>query len=174
MSLCQQSPGSHFSGNVHVWSDTPALAARLAQIAGLNLWFGVNALGTAARGRGTADDVVRLAALIADLDLNAGGCPDLAIAFAIIAAVSAADVGSRRTRPDKTKPGTARRVEVACLQCRVLALGDHGHHLVEFGAQDQFQRPEPSPRDVFRYECFDRTGAQRVATLGRGDERAPG
>ena len=40
-------------------------------------------------GRGKADDVVRIAALIADLDLKEGGCPDLDTALAIVTAVTA-------------------------------------------------------------------------------------
>ena len=93
MSLCQQSPGSHFSGSVSVWSDVPPKAARLAEMSAqtsTNVWFGVNALGEVASGRGKADDVIRLAALIADLDVKEGACPDLAIAYAIIAATSEA------------------------------------------------------------------------------------
>ena len=88
MSLCQQAEGTPFSSTVGVWFDTPEKAAIPAQRAGLNLWFGVNALRSVAAGRGKADDVIRLAALIADLDLKPGGCPDLETAFAIITAVS--------------------------------------------------------------------------------------
>ena len=91
MSLCQQSPGSHFSGTVSVWSDVLPKAARLAEMSArnsTNLWFSVNALGEVAGGRGKADDVIRLAALLADLDVKEGACPDLATAYAIIAATS--------------------------------------------------------------------------------------
>ena len=88
MSLCQQAEGTAFSSAVGAWSDTPAKAANLAQRAGLNLWFGVNPLRSVAAGRGKADDVVRLAALIADLDLKEGGCPDLETALAIVTTVS--------------------------------------------------------------------------------------
>ena len=90
MSLCQQSPGSPFSGTVGVWSDVPERAARQAERPSTNLWFGVNALGRVDGGRGTAADVTRLAALLADLDLKEGGCPDLPTAYAIIAATSEA------------------------------------------------------------------------------------
>ena len=90
MSLCQQSPGSHFSSTVSVWSDVPARAARLAERSLANAWFGVNALRMVASGRGTADDVIRLASLIADLDVKPGGCPDFETAWRIIAEVSEA------------------------------------------------------------------------------------
>ena len=89
MSLCQQAEGTPFSSAVGVWLDTPAKAADLAQRAGAHLWFGVNALGSVTAGRGKADDVVRIAALIADLDLKEGGCPDLDTALAIVTAVTA-------------------------------------------------------------------------------------
>ena len=88
VSLCQQAEGTPFGSTVGVWFGTPEKAANLTQRAGLNLWFGVNALRSVERGRGKADDVTRLAALIADLDIKKGGCPDLETAFAIITAMS--------------------------------------------------------------------------------------
>ncbi len=54
---------------------------------GTDVWFGVNPVTGPARscaGRGTADDVTRLAALICDLDVDTGKCPDFPTAHAII------------------------------------------------------------------------------------------
>jgi hypothetical protein len=52
-----------------------------------NVYFGVNPVAGPARqraGRGTADDVTRLAALWADLDVKPGACQSLSVAHAII------------------------------------------------------------------------------------------
>ena len=89
VSVCYQDARTPFTGMVRVWTVTPELAQLHAERTGRNLWFGVNALGEVGSGRGKADDVVRVSALIADLDEKEGGCPDIAAAFAIIADVSA-------------------------------------------------------------------------------------
>ena len=68
---------------------SPDLALRtLDQIPGdADIYFGVSPVQGPARessGRGVAKDVTRLSALIADLDVKPGGCPDLDVAHAII------------------------------------------------------------------------------------------
>ena len=91
ISICQQQPGWEcFRGQVRVWSTVVGVASRLIDDSWWNLWFSVNALGEVPRGRGKESDVIRLAALIADLDFKKGGCGDLVTAYAIIAAISEA------------------------------------------------------------------------------------
>jgi hypothetical protein len=55
-----------------------------------DVWFNVNPVQPDTKKRGTAADVTRLAALIADLDIKPGACPDENTARAIITEVSAA------------------------------------------------------------------------------------
>lgn len=55
-----------------------------------DVWFNVNPVRPDTKKRGTADEVTRLAALIADLDIKPGACPDERTARAIITEVSAA------------------------------------------------------------------------------------
>lgn len=55
-----------------------------------DIWIGVNPVGDwVKKGRGTAADVTRLAALYADLDEKEGGCPNLGVAEDIIDDLSA-------------------------------------------------------------------------------------
>ncbi|MEP7194597.1 MAG: phage/plasmid primase, P4 family [Actinomycetota bacterium] len=72
VSICHQHPGNRFTAHT--------TAADHASISGLddaNVWFGVNPITPEAGGRGTADQVTRLAALWADLDIKPGGCPNM-------------------------------------------------------------------------------------------------
>ena len=71
-------------------ADAVAFVATLPAAA--NVYFGVNPTAGSERGhgsRGTADDVTRLAALWADLDVKPGACPNLATAHAVVDDLSA-------------------------------------------------------------------------------------
>lgn len=50
----------------------------------VNVWFGICPVRPGTAGRGKAEDVTRLPALWADLDVKPGGCPDMDTARAII------------------------------------------------------------------------------------------
>jgi hypothetical protein len=81
------------AGGVHtaVMAPADALTAAAQLPADANCFYGVNPVGGPPRsnaGRGTEADVTRLAALVADLDLKPGGCPNLDVAHAIIAEIS--------------------------------------------------------------------------------------
>ena len=90
ISICHQGGGEAFCSEVRVWSAAADTAARLMQNSQRNIWHSVHALSEVAKGRGTADDVVRLTSLVPDLDVKEGGCGDLAIAELIVADLSAA------------------------------------------------------------------------------------
>ena len=79
-----QGSGEAFCSEVRVWSAAADTAARLMQNSQRNIWHSVHALSEVAKGRGTADDVVRLTSLVPDLDVKRGGCGDLAIAELIV------------------------------------------------------------------------------------------
>ncbi|TXI55814.1 MAG: hypothetical protein E6Q57_00225, partial [Mycobacterium sp.] len=71
-----------------VYSPPDALAAAHKLPATANCYFGVNPISGPARrdaGRGTADDVTRVAALVADIDVKPGACATFNVAKAIAA-----------------------------------------------------------------------------------------
>ena len=84
ISICHQGSGVAFSSEVRVWSAAAGTAARLTENSQRNIWHSVHALSEVAKGRGTADDVVRLTSLVPDLDVKEGGCGDLTTAELII------------------------------------------------------------------------------------------
>lgn len=72
VAICTQTPGGAFASRVVTAED----AASLTPPRDRDAWFSVNPIHGPARdhaGRGTAKDVVRLAALYADLDIKPGG-----------------------------------------------------------------------------------------------------
>ncbi|ALF01436.1 DNA primase/helicase [Mycobacterium phage LilPharaoh] len=95
LSLNYQRPGGKFCSEVVEYGpDVEAKAMALAD--GANAWFGVNPTKRRpvdengnAKGRGSADDVTRLAAIWCDLDVKPGACRDLAHAHQVIDELSA-------------------------------------------------------------------------------------
>jgi hypothetical protein len=82
--------GSGLSTAVGQPANAASYVAKLPD--GADVFFGVNPVqgpARTAKGRGTADDVTRLAALYVDLDVKPGGCPSLDVAHAIIDELSA-------------------------------------------------------------------------------------
>lgn len=82
LTINYQRPGQHFITR----TTTPAAAT----IDGLNdadVWYSINPT-CPTTGRGKAQDVTRLAALWADLDVKPGGCPDMDTANAIVEVLS--------------------------------------------------------------------------------------
>ena len=74
VSVCYQSAGGHFTGEVREWDVAPRLVKYLVEnFSGWDLWFGVNALNDVREGRGTEADVIRLTSLYADVDIKPGG-----------------------------------------------------------------------------------------------------
>lgn len=84
VSICHKIGDGSFNSSV------VALADAATDVGGLSvhadIWFGTNPTkGPAREGRkGKADQVTRLAALTADLDVKDDGCPDFATCWAII------------------------------------------------------------------------------------------
>ncbi|MGE3842422.1 MAG: phage/plasmid primase, P4 family [Vicinamibacterales bacterium] len=95
LSLNYQAPGGTFRSEVVEYcGDVEAHA--LAEGDGRNVWFGVNPTRPRRvdedgkrKGRGTAEDVTRLAAIWCDLDVKPGACRDLDHAHQVIAELSA-------------------------------------------------------------------------------------
>lgn len=89
LSLNYQQPDGPFRSEVIEYDadvESPALAAA----GGGHCWFGVNPTRPRDDGkRGGADDVTRLAAIWADLDVKPGACRDLAHAHQVIGELSA-------------------------------------------------------------------------------------
>lgn len=82
-SICHRPPGEAFSSQVVPSVTSGAVTAGLTG----DIWFGVNPVCGPARinaGRGTAADVVRLAAVFADLDVKPGGVASLEAARDLI------------------------------------------------------------------------------------------
>ena len=78
VSICEKHPGAMFTSHI--------MASQKATINGLDgadVWFGVNPIDPTSQGRGTAAQVTRWSALWADLDVKAGGCPNMDTARAI-------------------------------------------------------------------------------------------
>ena len=95
VSVCRQKPGGPFLSAVKPPELAPDYAEALGD--GFDIWHSVNPTAGPARegaGRGTADQITRLAGLGLDLDFKAGACADLAVAEKIINEVSA-QVGQR-------------------------------------------------------------------------------
>lgn len=82
VSVCHQAPGGAFRADIVPAEDAPAVALALGP--GVNVWFGVNPVTRDAAGRGSIEDVTRLAALWADLDVKPGGLPTFDAARAVI------------------------------------------------------------------------------------------
>lgn len=82
VSICHKRNGGSFTART--------MPTGQATTNGLNgdAYFGVNPISPDATGRGTAAQVGRLAALWADLDVKAGGCPDMDTARTIIDVLS--------------------------------------------------------------------------------------
>lgn len=86
-SVCNRPPGGVFASRV-VPSKTAAQVA--GELTG-DIWFGVNPVRGPARinaGRGTADQVVRLAAVFADIDIKPGGVASMEAAGYLITELS--------------------------------------------------------------------------------------
>jgi hypothetical protein len=90
-SVCNKPPGGQFTSRVVASKDAPAYAEPLAG----DVWFGVNPLRDipvndkgVPSGRGTAADVVRLAAVFADLDVKTTGMASYDDASAVISDLS--------------------------------------------------------------------------------------
>ncbi|ASR85080.1 DNA primase/helicase [Mycobacterium phage PhelpsODU] len=101
VSLNYQAPGGPFSSTVVEYAeDSDALQGLAMSLGnGKNLWFGVNPTrprGADEKGRGTAEDVTRLAAIWCDLDVKPGACRDLPHAHQVIDELSAI-LGTRPT-----------------------------------------------------------------------------
>ncbi len=85
VAVCHQKPGGAFRTSVMPPGLAPRYAATLGE--GVDVWFGVNPTAAPARadcGRGTIEQVTRLADLFADLDVKPGACADIQAAEAII------------------------------------------------------------------------------------------
>jgi P4 family phage/plasmid primase-like protien len=83
LSLCTQVPGGQFSSWVVIAANARAWIIPTDRDA----WFGVNPIYGPARkhaGRGTVADVIRLAALYADLDAKEGGLRDFNTAHTVV------------------------------------------------------------------------------------------
>jgi hypothetical protein len=90
VAVCWKRPGGTFTSELKDPEDAPRFveAMNFAD-AQADVWFGVNPVSrTVASGRGKVQDVTRLAALYADLDVKPGACPDLDTAFLLIDDVS--------------------------------------------------------------------------------------
>ena len=86
-SVCNKPPGGQFASRVVPSSEAPVAADRCLG----DVWFGVNPVQGPARtneGRGTAADVVRLAAVYADLDVKATGMASFEAAGNVITDLS--------------------------------------------------------------------------------------
>lgn len=82
VSICHDDTGAFRSTVVPVGIDAYLAAGEHA--AGGNVWHGVNPVREGVAGRGTAQDVTRLAALWADLDVKPGAMPDDAAALTVV------------------------------------------------------------------------------------------
>lgn len=92
VAVCWKRPGGHFSSELKTTEDAPRFVEHLVANTGGNsdVWFGINPVSTSGtRGRGTAKDVARLAALYADVDVKPGACANLETAHAVVADLSA-------------------------------------------------------------------------------------
>ncbi|ASR85270.1 DNA polymerase/primase [Mycobacterium phage SirPhilip] len=94
VSVNYQAPGGPFSSTVVEYVEDSDALQGLALALGndRNLWFGVNPTRPRSKdegGRGTAEDVTRLAAIWCDLDVKPGACRDLAHAHQVIDELSA-------------------------------------------------------------------------------------
>jgi P4 family phage/plasmid primase-like protien len=86
VAICEQPPGGVFSSRVVASAEAPADLPD-----DRNLWFGVNPITGPERanaGRGTADQVLRLVALYADLDVKPGGLDSFDTAHTVIDVLS--------------------------------------------------------------------------------------
>jgi P4 family phage/plasmid primase-like protien len=72
LSICHQHPGNKFTART-----TSSTYATINGLDNANVWFGINPVSADAGGRGTADQITRLAALWADLDIKPGGVADM-------------------------------------------------------------------------------------------------
>jgi hypothetical protein len=91
--LCHKPPGGKFRFGCYMPASQAPEAAD--QLAAGDVWFGVNQLvSKPPSGRGTTEDVGRLAALYADLDVDPGKLPTYGMADAVIDVASKA-LGSR-------------------------------------------------------------------------------
>lgn len=85
--VCHREQGGVFQSAVVLSEYAPAAVSDATG----DVWFGVNPVQGPARvnaGRGTADDVVRLAAVYADLDVKPGGLPSMGLAGELIDVLS--------------------------------------------------------------------------------------
>jgi hypothetical protein len=92
-SVCYYNADRVFCSVVKTPSDAISFAQGLEKTLGkkTDTWFGINPVQGPERenaGRGSADEVTRLAVLPADLDMKEGGCPDLETAYKIITDLS--------------------------------------------------------------------------------------
>ena len=84
-SINHQAPGHAFTSHI---LPTEQAAAHSGKLTGANVWYGVNPVQPGTRGRGTAKDITRLAALWVDLDIKEGGMPTWDAAHAVIATLT--------------------------------------------------------------------------------------
>ncbi|AEK09879.1 DNA polymerase/primase [Mycobacterium phage Pixie] len=98
VSINYQAPGGPFQSTVMEYAEDSDALQGLAMALGngRHLWFGVNPTRPRPvdedgkqKGRGTAEDVTRLAAIWCDLDVKGGACRDLAHAHQVIDELSA-------------------------------------------------------------------------------------
>lgn len=87
ISVCHKVGAGAFTSAVVLTGEAQQLIDQQPETA--DVWNGVNPVAPGVTGRGTAADVVRLAALYADLDVKPGACPDLETAHTVIDEVSA-------------------------------------------------------------------------------------
>ena len=91
VSVCWKRPGDEFKSLLLTAEEAARHIERLHADYGINgdMWFSINPVAsTVAKGRGTAKDVTRLAALYADIDVKDGACPDLETAHRVVADLS--------------------------------------------------------------------------------------
>lgn len=82
LSLNHRRPGGVFTSAIITAAE--AGNGLLSNLAGADVWYGVNPVEAGSSGRGTVDGITRLAALWCDLDVKPGGCPDMATAHLIV------------------------------------------------------------------------------------------
>ena len=88
VAICRNQPAAPFRSAVVRSAEA---LAHVETLPDCDIWFGVNPTAGPARenaGRGTADDVTRLAALWCDLDVKPGACADIGTAWSIIDAIA--------------------------------------------------------------------------------------
>ncbi len=84
--ICHRKPGGVFASERTSTATAPEVADRYA--GDCDVWFGVNPVAGKGSGRGTVQDVTRLATLWCDLDVKPGGLPTWEAAYAVVAVLA--------------------------------------------------------------------------------------